>query len=89
MELVEIGGLPGKWIERDAVAFLADADAGHPRTTSWGQLQRLVCHSGPIEPKLHGAFTKIKAHSDGAGRNSPEFHEKISLGDWVVHSNLY
>ena len=88
MELVKVGGLLGKGIQRDAVTLLANADAGYPGASLWAQLKRLGSQARAIEPKLESTFAEIEADSYSAGGLRPEVRQAVRLGYRVVDSNL-
>lgn len=88
MELVKVGGLLGKGVQRDTVALLANADAGYPGASLRAQLKRLRSQARAIEPKLESTFTEIKADGYGAGGLRPEVSQAVRLGYRVVDSDL-
>ena len=88
MELVEVGGLLGEGVQRDAVAFFADAHAGDPGATLRIQLDLLVVQTGPIQPKFQSALIEVKADRDGSWRLCLKADKAVSFCDRVVHTHL-
>ena len=87
--LIEVTRLPCEGVEYEAILLLGDLDAWNPGTLTLGELNGLLRVAAVVQPELHLVLVEIKAHSHCARGRGLETGQMLSLGYWVVDSELY